>query len=168
MEKSAANDIRSRLPPAASVRGREALCAAVVALMGEAQRAVRLYAAQLDPAVFDSSAVADALAAFARDPRNRAAMLLENAAVLEHNQRLLAVARRLAGTVQLRQADEQDRGARALYLLVDRAAHLQQEDVTRTEAVIARQTARETTRLVEQFDAAWERGTGIALRTLGL
>jgi sugar-specific transcriptional regulator TrmB len=150
------------------VRGRDALRGAIEALIREAQRELRLRAPRLDDVIFGSSAIADALAAFAtRHPRNRALVLIDDATTLKENERLLAVARRLSDRVELREADETDRGAYDLCLMVDRTVHMTQTDITRSDSVIVRQ-APATARLIEPFNAAWDRGTRVALRTLGL
>lgn len=154
---------------AGPVQGRDALRAAIAALLRQAKREVRLYAPRLDAAIFDHSAVTGALVAFAtRHAQHRANLLVEDAAILQGNQRLLAIARRLADTVELREADPEDRGAADLYLIIDRSAHLMQQDVTRNEAVVVLQTPRETAHLIGRFGGTWDRAQRLPLQPTGL
>lgn len=152
-----------------ALQGAEEVARGIAALVRLARREVRLCAPYLDPAAFNSAAVVEALGAFAvRHPRNRLHLLIEDVPqVLRDNGRLVVLARRAADTVELRAVPENERGARDLYLVVDRSARLVQEDVTRAAAVLSR-AAPETAPLIERFNAAWARAEPIALRTLGL
>lgn len=152
------------------VHGPEALVHAAAALLHAARRNIRLFAPQVAPALFSSAAVTDALAHFAaRHARNSARLLIEDAAqLLRDNGRLVQRARRLADAVELREVEDTERGARDLYIIVDRSAHLLQEDIGRNDAVVATGAPHQTLELIERFDAAWDRATPLALRTLGL
>ncbi|MBI3897064.1 MAG: hypothetical protein HY308_02075 [Gammaproteobacteria bacterium] len=152
------------------LRGREALSAALAALIQQTQRELRLYAPRLDRTVFNVSIVSSALTAFAtHHPRNRVCLLVDNAAdTLRDNDRLSAAIQRLAGNIDVREFDENDRGAGDLFLVSDRAGHILQDDITRTEAIVVLNTPRETVALIERFNNQWERGVRVALRPLGL
>lgn len=155
--------------PQGPLQGREALTRAACLLLGSARREVRLYAPQLDPAVFGAAAIAGAVGRFLiHHPRNRLRLLLEDEAqVRRDHERLFELGRRLADRLALRVVDEADRGAKDLYLVVDRAAALWQEDRARTQ-VGALVAPLDAVRLAERFDAAWERARPVSLRTLGL
>jgi hypothetical protein len=151
-----------------AVRGPEEIRRAVVALVRLGHRVVRLSAPHLDPAVFNTAAVADAIVAFAKHPQNRMRVLIEDVTqVRRDNDRLIVLVRRLADAVELREIDDSLRGARDLYLLIDRSACLVQEDVDRNDAVMSR-AASETALRIGRFDAAWDQASPVALRTLGL
>ena len=152
-----------------AIHGPEALALALASLIGASRRDVRIFAQRLNPAVFNSAAMTGAISQFAtQHPRNRLRLLIEDRSdLLRDNGRLLDLARRLADAVELREVDDNDRGARDLFLVADRSASLVQEDIGRADAVVDRQAV-EALKLIERFDAAWERGASIALRTLGL
>jgi|ERR1051325_4275540 hypothetical protein len=156
-------------PPEGAVRGPDQLRDTIVALFGQAHRAVRLASPYLDRRIFNTGAMANAIASFARQhARNRAYILIEDATqVRQDNDRLIVLLRRLADGVELREVDETDRGARDLYLLTDFTACLFQEDVGRSDAVVSRKPNEIAARL-GRFDAAWERANPIAIGTLGL
>lgn len=156
-------------PVEGGVRGPDKLRDTIVALIGQAHRTVRLSAPYLDARIFNSSAVANAIISFARQhARNRAYILIEDVAqVRQDNDRLIVLLRRLADGIELREVDESDRGARDLYLLTDFSACLFQEDVGRSDAVVSRKPNDVAARL-GRFDTAWDRGTPIAVGTLGL
>lgn len=159
-------------PPVAAegaAHGSDALRASASALLRAARREVRLAAPYLDPAIFNTGAVVDALAAFVtQHPRNRARVLIEDVnQVLRDNGRLIVLARRLPDAIELREVEENERGARDLYLLADRSLSLVQETMDRTDGVVSR-APHEIAALIERFDAAWERASPVALRTLGL
>ncbi len=155
--------------PEGAVQGIDGLCTATTALLQHARRQVRLRSPYLDPTVFNTSSFVDALASFvAQHPRNRARFLIEDTTqVLRDNNRLIGVARRLADTIELRVVEDDAKGERDFYLVVDRSAHLIQEDVTRNNGMLAR-TPSLTAHLIERFDAAWERAESVALRPLGI
>lgn len=164
------DDTKPVMPPTeGAVHGYEALRDTAAALVGAAQREVRLFAPYLEPTVFNTGAVAGALIEFARrHPRNRVLVLIEDAVQVQRdNDRLVALARRLSDRVELRAVEENDRGARDLYLLADRATCLYRETMDRIDAVVLHQ-AQEIAARIERFDTVWERAEPVALRTLGL
>lgn len=155
--------------PRGPLQGRAALARAATVLLDSARREVRLFAPQLDAALFGTGAVTGAMARFLmQHPRNRLRLLLEDEAqVRRDHERLFELARRLADRLALRVVDQADRGAVELYLVVDRAAALRQDDLAREEGrAIAAPI--EAVRLAERFDAAWERAQPLAPGTLGL
>lgn len=153
-----------------TVQGHEALADAVATLLQSARREMRLFAPYVEPAVFHTPSVTSALAHFAAaHARNRVNVLIEDVAqVMRENGRLIELARRLADNVELREVEDNDRGARDLFLLVDRAAFLMVEDVGRSDGVVSARAPQELAQLLTRFDDVWERATPVALRTLGL
>jgi sugar-specific transcriptional regulator TrmB len=153
-----------------AVQGREALANAVAALLRSARREVRLFAPCIEPAVFHTPPVTSAIAHFAAaHSRNRVNVLIEDVAqVMRENGRLIELARRLADNVELREVEDNDRGARDLFLLVDRSAFLTLEDIGRSDGVVSARAPQELAQLITRFDDVWERATPVALRTLGL
>lgn len=170
MSLSEADSKRESGPADGLVQGPEALAQALAALVRSARRDVRLFAPQLAPSIFGTGAVGAALQRFAtQHARNQARLLVEDTAqLLRDNARLVELARRLPDRLAIREVEENDRGARDMYAVADRAAHLVQEDVGRNDAVVATAARHDTLKLAERFDATWERATPIALRTLGL
>lgn len=152
-----------------AVQGQEALRGAVAALLQLARRDARLAAPFLDPAIFNTASVADALADFVtRHPRNRIRILIEDISqLMRDNGRLVGLVRRLADSVELREVAENERGARDLYCVADHAVCLVQEAADGMDGIVSR-VPREIAALVERFDAVWNRAPPVALRTLGL
>jgi len=153
-----------------AVHGPDALASAVSSLLRIARRDVRLFAPFLEPAVFQTATVAEAATHFAsQHSRNRLQILIEDVSqVRRDNSRLVEIARRLSDTVALREVEENDRGARDLFLIADRSTFLMQEDVGRNDGVVSARAPQETAQLIARFDELWERATPFALRTLGL
>jgi hypothetical protein len=165
-------EIQTNAAPAladGAVQGPEALRAAAAALLQQARREVRLAAPYLDPAIFNAGSVTDALRGFVtRHPRNRVRILVENInQLMRDNGRLVALARRLADSMELREVEENERGARDLYFVADRAVCLFQEAADGTDGVVSH-ASREIATQVERFESAWNRAQPVALRTLGL
>lgn len=142
---------------------------AILALVAAARRDIRLYAPRLNPHLFNTASVNDAFAAFAvQHARNRIRILIEDMTqVLRDNGRLLDRARRLGGSIELRELEESERGARDLYLLADRTAVLIQEAVEEIDGTVLTEKPRIGS-LIQRFDNAWERAQPVGLRTLGL
>lgn len=153
-----------------AVHGHDALAQAVAALLQSARREVRLFAPYIEPAVFHTSIVTGAIAKFAaQHARNHVSVLVEDVAqVTRDNGRIIELARRLADGVELREVEDNDRGARDLFLLIDHAAFLVLEDVGRSDGIVSTRAPQELAQLIGRFDDAWERATPVALRTLGL
>jgi hypothetical protein len=153
-----------------AVHGTEALAQSVAALLASARREVRVFAPYMEPAVFHTGAVTGAIARFAaQHSRNRVNVLVEDVAqVMRDNGRLIDLARRLADGVELREIEDNDRGARDLFLVVDRSAFLVLEDVGRSDGVVSARAPQELAQLVSRFNDVWDRATPVALRTLGL
>lgn len=152
------------------VHGPEALAQTVAALLGGARREIRLFAPYVDPGVFHTATVTGAIARFAaQHSRNRVQILIEDVSqALRDNSRLLDLARRLAHAVELREVEDNDRGARDLFLLVDHSAFLMLEDVGRSDGVVTTRAPQDAAQLRARFDDVWERATPVALHTLGL
>lgn len=152
-----------------AIHGQEALRTGAAALLRYARRDARLAAPYLDPAIFNTGSVADALSEFVtRHPRNRVRILVEDInQVLRDNGRLVSLVRRLADSIELREVEENERGARDLYFVADRAVCLFQEAADGMDGVVSHVPREIATRL-ERFEAAWHRAQPVALRTLGL
>lgn len=152
------------------VNGHEALAHAVTALLHSARREVRMFAPVVEPAIFHTASVTGAIARFAaQHSRNRMNLLIEDVAqVMRDNGRLVDLARRLADGIELREVEDNDRGARDLFLLIDHSAFLMLEDVARSDGVVSTRAPQELAQFVSRFDDIWERATPVALRTLGL
>ena len=152
------------------VHGADALALTVSTLIASARRHVRLFAPYLDPSVFQAAPVTGAMARFAaQHPANRVHILTEDVPQVRRDcGRLIELARRISDAVMLREVEENDRGARDLFLLADRATFLMQEDIGRSDGVVSARAPQEAAQLIARFDEIWERATPIALRTLGL
>ncbi len=128
-------------------------------LIGTAQREIVIFAPRLDPALFDDMPVVQALAHFAaRHRHNRARLLVEDTVqAIRDNDNLVALCRRLGEFIQLRQVDDTHYGLREQFLVADRRAYLHQEDFSRPECVAALAGGPAAARLVQRFEAMWDR-----------
>lgn len=146
------------------VRGVEAVRDLLGPLIDRAQHEVALFAPQLPAELFNTVAFIRAFASFAaRHRRNRGRLLLGDAPqALRDNDRLVALARRLSDAILVRQVAENDRGDRDIVLLVDHSAYLQQQDSARVEAVLDTRGGPAIAKLVDRFEAMWDRSEPVA------
>lgn len=158
-----------RSAPGAVLRGREVVRAALVTVVGRAQRELALFAVRPDPFYLDAEPFIAGLAAFAaRHRQNRARLLIDDPARLaREHARLAEVLRRLSDAVELREIAEPDRGRSDLFLLVDRREYLTLDDGAAVEGR-AGQGRPEAMALVDAFEAMWDRASPASLRPLGL
>jgi len=158
-------------PQRALVRGRDAIRDALAPLVDRALHEVVLFAPQLPPELFNTVAFSRALASFAaRHQRNRGRILLDDVQqALKDNDRVVALARRLSDTISVRQVADDDRRHSDIFLLVDQAAYLQQQDAVLAEAILDTRGGPATAELAQRFNAMWERSEPIsALHPVGL
>jgi hypothetical protein len=166
-------DSASEAPPAAPavVRGRDAIRDQIASLIETGQREIGVCAPQLDPHLFNTPRLHRSLAGFvARHRHNRVRLLVEDAGqAVRDNDRIVDLARRLSNFLDVRQFGEQHRGIRELFVLIDHAGYLHQQDLTRLEAVSDAHGVRLAAELRRRFQEMWDRSEPIPeLHTAGL
>ena len=156
---------------ASVLKERDGIRDAVAALIGQARREIIVFAPQMDAHFFNNSQLARSLASFAaRHQYNRARLLIEDASqVLRDNDRIVALCRRLAEFIQLRQVGEEHLGFREMFLIVDGTSYLHQLDVTEPECVVEPSGRKRAVELRQRFESMWDRSEPAAgLNTAGL
>ena len=155
----------------ALLKNRDAVRAQIAVLATQARHEVLVFAPQLDPYLFNTAELTQLLASFiARDRHNLVHILIEDAdQATRDNDRVVALCRRMSDFVQMRRVDEQHKGLKEMFLVIDRRGYLHQGDTTRPECLAADADARTAVGLAQRFHEMWERSETItALRTVGL
>ncbi|MEK7840007.1 MAG: hypothetical protein AAB252_02405 [Pseudomonadota bacterium] len=153
------------------IRHRDEVAAELLALLGEARQRVDIFSPRLDPSLFSTRAVTEALTAVAtRNRLSRVRVLTEDSQQLARdNIRLVGLARRLSDSIRLQRVGEEHVGLNETIVLVDGRASLYQADQARHEYVIERGGGHGTAELVLRFNAMWDRSEPIPeIHTTGL
>lgn len=153
------------------LRERGEIAAQIATLISQARREIALFAPELEPALFNTTALDHALIGFATGHRhNRARLLVEDAQqAVRDNTRLVELARRLSEFVEIRQVGEEHVGRHELFVLVDREGYLHQHDLAHPECLLDLHGRREAVELAQRFQLMWDRSQPIAaIRTAGL
>lgn len=144
---------------------------ALVEILTQARRQITVFAPALDRFLFNTSAVAEALATFAAAHRdNTARFLVEHSAQAVHdNGRIVELCRRFRDFIKMRQVDEDDAGLREMYVIADGRSYLHQRDIDASDYLVALDASRVVRPLMLRYEHMWERGSPIAsVITLGL
>lgn len=144
---------------------------ALVEILGQARRRIIVFAPVLDGFLFNTSAVARALASFAAAHRhNTARFLVEHSAQAVHdNGRIVELCRRFRDFIKMRQVDEDDAGLREMFVIVDGRSYLHQRDIDAPDYLAALDTSRPVRPLMLEYERMWERASTMAsVITLGL
>ncbi len=153
------------------LRHREAVRDHVATIVETARREIIIFSPQLDPYYFSNPRVTRALAGFAAGHRqNRARILIEDGIqAVRDNDRLVELSRCMSEFVEIRQVGEQHRGIREMFVVVDRASSLHQEDTTRTEVGLRMQDRSAAGLLQLRFQELWDHSEPVTeIRTAGL
>ncbi len=136
---------------------REALRDALLELVASARHELVVCATALDPALFNTSALHDALAdLLTRHPRNRVRLVVEDTEdMLRSCARLVGLARRLSDRFALQRLGERHHGLNMLFAVADGASCLVQQDLGVIDATLDLQAPRQSAALVERFEDIW-------------
>lgn len=140
-------------------------------LVEGATREIVVFAPQLDSVLFNTARVSRALASFAaRHRHNLARFVVEDTEqALRDNDRLVGLCRRLSDFIHLHRVAEEHLGIREMFVVVDHAGYLRQEDTTKPDCVAAPRDARQAVQLARRFNELWDRSEPVAsLRAAGL
>lgn len=164
------NDADTQTGPSV-LKERDGIRDAIATLIGLARREIIVFAPQMDAHFFNNSQLARSLASFAaRHHHNLARILVEDTSqVLRDNDRIVALCRRLAEFIQMRQVAEEHLGFREMFVIVDGASYLHQPDVTEYECVVEPGGRQRTVELRQRFQQMWDRSEPtLGLNTAGL
>lgn len=151
--------------------GRDAVADGVARIIGRARRSVSVYAPLLEPALFNTPAVREALLRLTAGGRPNAARILveQGDATIRNNGRIVDLAQRISDFVQIRQLGEESPATMEMYVLIDRDGYLHQKDFGTTQCIIDFSTASQRGALARRFDQLWERSEPIpGLHVTGL
>jgi len=156
------------------LRERSAVQERILELARRARHEFLVFSPHLDPRLFNTGDLAQALTDFAtRDRHNRVHFLVEDTdQAVRDNDRIVRLCRRLSDFVQLRRVGSDYvplRRVRELFVVIDRAGYLHQPDVANPECVSAFAQPRAALPLAQRFYEMWERSEPVsAIRTVGL
>lgn len=144
---------RQRLTTRAEIRD------AMVRLLEQAQRRILIFAPQLEPELFESAAVAEAIAHFVPRHRDNVARLAVefSDSFLTVNRRIVELCRRLPGKVEVRRIGEEFAGQTDLLVVVDQRGYLHQPDVKVINAMTDTDGVRDAAALASRFEYMWQR-----------
>ncbi|MBI3575897.1 MAG: hypothetical protein HY083_09645 [Gammaproteobacteria bacterium] len=149
----------------------DAVRARITLLVGQARHELRIFAPQLDPALYNTVELTGPLASFvARDRRNFVHILVEDGdQAVRDNDRVVLLCRRMSDFVHLHRVGEQHIGLKEMFLVVDRLGYLHQPDLTRPDCLSASADARNAVELMYRFQEMWEHSEPIrTTNTVGL
>ncbi len=153
------------------LRDRDAIRDHIVALVEQARREIVVSAPRFDGHFFNTARFSEALASFAiRHRHNQARLLVEDARQLvQDNDRLIGLSRRLSDFIHIRQVDEEHSGMQDMFILTDRNGYLHQQDIERHECLVDFNGRNKAMALASRFEEMWEHGVLVpAIRTVGL
>lgn len=153
------------------IHGPEAMHVGLCNLVAKAESHIQALGPILDPMLFSTSRVTEALTHFLSLNRsNRVDLLVEDSRqVLRDDARLIGLLQKMSEYAELRELAEEDRGQRDLYFCVDRRHYLHQPDISRAECLLADNNRDIAMTLANRFNDCWHRAVPVALsRTLGL
>jgi len=153
------------------IHGPEATHEGLCALVAKAESHIQVFGPILEPMLFSTARLTEALTHFlSQSRRNRVEFLVEDSQqVLRDNARLLGVLQKLSDYAELRELGEADHGQRDLFVCVDRRHYLHQPDISRPECLLGHDNRDTAIVLAHRFSDCWHRAAPVALsRTLGL
>lgn len=154
------------------VEDREDAVTATTDLVAQARRRLWIYSRELDPGLFDSPTVLEALRAFAvRHRGSEAQLLLQDAAAAQRaHAPLLALAQRLPSTFLFREVEDPvDRAYPSAFIATDAGGYYFRALGHRFDGECERHGPGRARQLAETFRSVWERARPCSeLRALGL
>ena len=137
---------------------REALHTAILDLVRAARHELEIVAPALDAAVWNSTAMGEALGQFiARHTRNRARIVVEDTEhMLTTCTRLVELARRYSDLLLIRRLGEVHHGLSAMFALADRESCLIQTDIAVVDGTLDLGAARVAAPYVRRFAEIWD------------
>mgnify|MGYP000188553161 CR=1 FL=1 len=146
-----------RNPQHRHVSTRESLRAAAVDLIASARHEVLICAPMLDAAFFNRADLTQSLGQFiARRPGNRIRILVEDAEhMLQTDVRLVELTRRFSDLILIRRLGEQHHGLAELFIVIDKASSLHQNDINTVNATCDFHAPSLADPLARRFEIFW-------------
>lgn len=140
------------------VSTRDSLRAVAVDLIASARHEVLICASLLDAAFFNRADLAQALGQFiARRAGNRMRIVVEDTEhMLQANVRLVELTRRFSDLILIRRLGEQHHGLAEMFIVVDKASSLHQNDITSVDATCDFHNPRLADPLARRFETYWD------------
>lgn len=164
--------MRRRLRGATDIESPEAACAIVCGIVAGTRRTLSIYSRALDPGLFDTPEVLDALRSLAtRRQRIEIRILLQDAGAAQRaHAPLIPLAQRLSSVFQFREAtDPVDRGYASAYVANDDAGYYFRPLGNRFDGEGDIDGAGRARQLAEAFQPVWERSRQVTeYRSLGI
>lgn len=132
----------------------------ISALILQATQSIVVWAPSLDPGVYNTFTINDALARFAAaHPRNRVAILIDDIkSLVRHNPRLVAVCRRFSTFIQLKCYPDDYPPMEDYFVVVDQQGYYHQPQWAVPSAIACMSDRRKATQLQRRFQQHWEIG----------
>lgn len=132
----------------------------ISALILQATRSIAVWAPSLDPRVYNSSTINDALAHFAAaHHRNRATILIDDIKTsARQNPRLVSVCRRFTTFIQLKRYPDDYPPMEDYFVVVDQKGYYHQPQWTVPSGIACMYDRRKATQLHRHFQQHWEVG----------
>jgi len=132
---------------------------AALAMAAQARRSICLLTEDLEHAVYNTPAMAEALTRLATGSRHSSVRILiqDPAAVIHRTHRLVGLSQRLSSSVQIRRPHEEHRRIARTFLVVDGTGYLRRTHPGRYEGTAHFNASAEARELLRLFDVLWER-----------
>ena len=136
---------------------RDTLRSAAVELIEQARREIVICSPALDPALFNRTALPEALGHFiARLPRSRVRMVVEDTEhMLQSNVRLVELTRRFSDIIQIQRMGEPHHGLTEMFMVADGESCLYQQDTAVIDATLDLNTPHLAAPHARRFEEIW-------------
>jgi hypothetical protein len=133
----------------------------VLILCQNARRRIQILSESLDPVIYDSPLIAEAITRLVRTYRQAQVQILVSdiEPILERGHQLLRLAQRLPSSVELRKASAEAESQGQHFMLCDASEALYQVPASDYRGHVRRQAAPEVKRLRELFQRDWHHAT---------
>lgn len=129
-----------------------------LALLNQAKRSLSLYSPDLEASLYNHSSVQQACARFlVSHPRNRLRVLLDDSSrAVRQGHRLLSLARRLSGNMQIRKRHPDYPAQPCAFLIADDCGVMVRPEPDQTAGYVLYSDPGRARQLQRQFDTAWD------------
>lgn len=134
---------------------------AALAMTVQARRSLCILTEDLEHAVYNTPAMAEAVTRLATRNRHSSVCILlqDPTAVVHRTHRLVELSRRLSTSVQIRRPHEEHRRIARAFLVVDATGYVRRTRPGRYEGTARFNASGEARELLRLFDVLWERST---------
>lgn len=134
---------------------------AALAMTAQARRSLCILTEDLEHAVYNTPAMAEAVTRLATQSRHSSVRILlqDPTAVIHRTHRLVELSRRLSSSIQIRRPHEEHRRVARAFLVADATGYLRRTRPGRYEGMMHFNATGEARELLRLFDVLWERST---------